>query len=152
MAYPLSRSSKQFAMRNPVMWLLVFVMMFNGGLIPFYMVIKNLHLMNTIWALVLPGVVNVFNVILVVNFFRYIPRELDESAAMDGAGPWYMLFRIYLPLSVPVLATITLFTIVGTWNEFFNGLIFTTSPDHMPLQTYVQSLIVQIDPTKVTAD
>ncbi|MFD0674595.1 carbohydrate ABC transporter permease [Cohnella sp. GCM10027633] len=151
LAFPLSRTTNQYALRNVWMWLLVFVMMFNGGIIPFYMVIKDLHLINSIWALVLPGLVNVFNVILVVNFFRSIPREIDESAGMDGAGPWRMLFQIYMPLSLPVLATITLFNVVNAWNEFFHGLILTTRPSHMPLQTYVQSLIVQIDPTKVTS-
>ncbi|ANE48247.1 ABC transporter permease [Paenibacillus swuensis] len=151
-AYPLSRETRDFKLRNVYMWLLLIVMMFNGGLIPLYLVVKNLNLIDSIWGLVLPMVVNVFNVILVVNFFRNLPKELDESASIDGAGPWYMISRIYAPLSLPVLATITLFTIVYTWNEFFQGMIFVNRPDNMPLQSYLQQLIVQIDPTRVTSE
>lgn len=151
-AYPLSRETRDFKLRNVYMWLLLFVMMFNGGIIPFYLMMKNLHLLDTLWGLVLPMVFNAFNIILVVNFFRNLPKELDESASIDGAGPWYMVFRIYAPLSLPVLATITLFTIVYTWNEFFLGMILVNKPSEMPLQSYLQQLIVTIDPTRVTAE
>jgi len=152
MAYPLSRTTKEFRMRNVFMWLLVFCMLFNGGLIPWYMTVKAYGLMNTIWALVLAGGVQVFHVILVVNFFRNLPKELDEAAHVDGAGPWYMLFRIYVPLSVPVLATITLFSIVYHWNEFFHGLVLMSSAERYPLQTYIQQLVVVIDTTSMTED
>ncbi|REE57427.1 multiple sugar transport system permease protein/putative aldouronate transport system permease protein [Paenibacillus taihuensis] len=147
MSYPLSRSVREFKLRNVYMWLLVFSMMFNGGLIPFYLVVRQMHLMNNFWVLVLPMLVNVFNVILIVNYFRSIPKELDESAAMDGAGPWYKAFRIYMPLSMPVLATTTLFLIVTVWNEFMLGLIFINHESGIPLQTYMQQLVVRIDPT-----
>jgi ABC-type glycerol-3-phosphate transport system permease component len=151
-AFPLSRDPKQFVLRNPVMWLLVFTLLFNGGLVPFYMTVRDAGLYNTIWALVLPLIVNVFNVILVINYFRSLPKELDESAAIDGAGPWQLLFKIYMPLSVPVMATITLFTIVNTWNEYLFGLIFTRSDDLIPLQTYLQTVFVKIDPTRMSVE
>jgi len=149
MAYPLSREPRDFGLRTPYMWAVVFTMMFNGGLIPTYMTVRDLNMIDTIWALVLPGAVSAFNVILLVNFFRGIPKEIEESASMDGAGPWYMLFRMYLPLSLPVIATVTLFVIVGHWNSFFDGLIYNNRPEHYPLQTYVQQLVVKIDPTRV---
>ncbi|ALS29955.1 ABC transporter permease [Paenibacillus sp. 32O-W] len=146
MAYPLSRSVKEFKLRNVYMWLLVFVMMFNGGLIPFYLIVKQMGLMNSFWVLVLPMIINVFNIILIVNYFRSIPKELDESASMDGAGPWYKAFRIYMPLALPVLATTTLFLIVAVWNEFMLGMIFIRNPEDVPLQTYMQQIVIRIDP------
>jgi ABC-type glycerol-3-phosphate transport system permease component len=152
MAYPLSRSVKQFRERNLIMWFMVFTMMFSGGFIPWFMTIKSYNLLDTIWALVLPGAVPVFSIILLINFFRNIPTELEEAGEMDGAGPWYLLLRIYLPLSVPALATITLFSIVGHWNSFFDGLILMNKPENYPLQTYIQQLVVQIKMENITAD
>jgi len=149
MAYPLSRETRDFRYRNVVMWLLLFVMMFNGGLIPGYMATKSLGLMNSFWVLVLPGLANVFNAILVMNFFRNLPKELDDCSSIDGAGPWRKLFGIYFPLSLPVLATITLFNIVGIWNEYFTAMIFITDQNLLPLQTYLQQMVVQIDPTQM---
>jgi ABC-type glycerol-3-phosphate transport system permease component len=143
MAFPLSRDSKRFYGRNVYMWAVVFTMLFHGGLIPWYTTIRSLGLIDTIWALVLPGAVPVFNVILLVNFFRNLPKELDEAAMMDGAGPWYTMVNIYIPLSLPALATVTLFSVVGHWNAFFDGLVLTHSPEHMPLQTYINTLMVQ---------
>lgn len=152
MAYPLSKSSKDFRGRNVFMWILIFTMLFNGGLIPWYQTIRSLHLINSIWALVLGGSVPVFNVILVVNFFRSLPKELEEAALVEGTGPWRMLFQIYLPLAVPVLSTITLFSVVYHWNEFFNGLILTTRQERFPLQTYIQQMVVVINTTNMTED
>jgi multiple sugar transport system permease protein/putative aldouronate transport system permease protein len=152
LAYPLSRQPSTFGHRNFWMWSLIFVLLFNGGLIPFYMTVKSYGLLDSLWALVIPTVVNVFNVILVINFFRSIPRELDDCANIDGAGPWRALVQIYMPLSIPVVATIILFNVVGTWNEYFLGLIFINSQELYPLQTYMQQLIVKIDPTAITPD
>ncbi|GGO02712.1 carbohydrate ABC transporter permease [Saccharibacillus kuerlensis] len=154
MAYPLSRSSQQFKARGVLMWILIFCMLFNGGLIPLYLTVKGLGLLNSIWALVLVGGAQtlVFNVILTVNFFRNLPKELDEAALVDGAGPWYSLFNIYLPLAVPVLATVTLFSIVYHWNEFLYGLIFMTREQYYPLQTYIQQLVVSVDPATMSED
>jgi putative aldouronate transport system permease protein len=145
MAYPLSKSSKDLPHRNVFMWILVFTMLFNGGLIPWYQTVKALGLINSIWALVLGHSVPMFNVILVVNYFRNLPKELEEAALVDGAGPWYMLVKLYIPLAVPVLATVTLFSIVYHWNEFFNGLILMSKSDHYPLQTYIQQMVIVID-------
>lgn len=146
MAYPLSRNAKQFPGRNIYMWFLVFCMLFSGGLIPLYITITTLGLQNTIWSLVLPGAVPIFNVILIMNFFRNLPKELDEAAVVDGAGPWYSLLRIYIPLAVPAMATVTLFSIVGHWNSFFDGLIYMSKSENYPLQTYIQQLVVNITP------
>lgn len=119
-------------------------MLFNGGMIPTYLLVKDLGLLNTIWALVLPGAVPIFNVILVMNFFAGVPKSLEEAAVMDGANPMQVLWKVYLPCSVPVLATIALFSIVGSWNDFFSGLIYITKVNNFPLMTYIQSLNVNI--------
>lgn len=145
MAYPLSRTKKQFPHRNLFMWALIFCMLFNGGTVPWYLTIRSYHLIDSIWALVLAGGLPVFNVILVVNFFRNLPPALEEAAYVDGAGPWRIFLRIYLPLSGPVIATVVLFTMVGYWNEFFQGLVLTTRQENYPLQTYIQQLVVSVN-------
>lgn len=145
MAYPLSRSTKHFKSRNVYMWVIIFTMLFSGGIVPWFMVISNLGLINSIWALVLPGAVPVFNVILLMNFFKGIPKELEEAAFMDGAGPLKILTHIYLPVSLPSLATIALFSIVGHWNNFFDGIILINDSEKIPLQTYLQQLSLTRD-------
>ncbi len=152
MAYPLSKTSREFKPRNIIMWILIFAMLFNGGLVPWYMTMKALGLTNNIWGLVLGGGLPVFNVILVMNFFRNLPKELEESAIMDGAGPWRILLNIYLPLSKPVLATILVFTIVYHWNEFFQAMVLMTKNDQYPLQTYIRSLTVVTDLSNMDAE
>lgn len=144
MAYPLSKSKGEFKGRSIYMNLLIFAMLFNGGMIPTYLVVRNLGLLNTIWSLVLPGAVPVFSVILMMNFFRGIPRALEEAAVIDGATPLQILIRVYLPISIPSLATVALFSIVGSWNDFFSGLIYMTRTANYPLMTYIQSLTVDI--------
>ncbi|MDD9268988.1 carbohydrate ABC transporter permease [Paenibacillus sp. GCM10023248] len=152
MGYPLSKNAKDLPYRNVLMWILVFTMLFNGGLIPWYQTVKSLGLINNIWALVLGNSVPVFSVILVINYFRNLPKELEEAALVDGAGPWYMLVKLFIPLAVPVLATVTLFSIVYHWNEFFNGLVLMSNADHYPLQTYIQQLVVIVDANTMTAE
>ena len=110
-------------------------MLFSGGIIPLFMVVSNLHLTNTIWALVLPGAVPVFNVILLINFFKGVPESLDEAARIDGASPIEILVKIYLPVSLPALATVALFSIVNHWNDYFSGLIYMSKSAMYPLQT-----------------
>ena len=149
MSYPLSKTSKEFRQRNVIMWLLIFVMLFKGGLVPWYLTMKSLGMINSIWGLVLGGGLPVFNVILVMNYIRNMPKELEESALIDGAGPWRILFSILLPLAMPVLATVLVFTIVYHWNEFFQGLVLMNKADHYPLQSYIRQVAVVIDPTKM---
>ncbi len=152
MAYPLSKTARQFRTRNFWMWILIFAWLFSGGLIPWYQTMKSIGMINNIWGLVLGNSLPVFNVILVMNFFRNIPKEIEEAALLDGAGPWDTLFRVYLPISKPVLATVTLFSMVYHWNEFFNGLILTTRQTSYPLQTYIQQMVVVINTSVMTQD
>lgn len=146
-AYPLSKSKRHFPQRNIYMWFFVFTMLFNAGLVPNYLLINKLGLLDTIWALVLPGAVPVFNMIIMMNFFKGIPEDLDEAASIDGASPLQVLIRIYLPLSLPALATIGLFTIVGHWNAFFDGMIYINTASKIPLSTYIQQLVVGVTDT-----
>ncbi|WP_420831097.1 carbohydrate ABC transporter permease [Paenibacillus artemisiicola] len=151
-AFPLSRTTKEFKLRNLFMWFLVFTMLFKSSLIPLYLTVQNLGMLNSIWSLVLPVAVPVFNVILLMNFFRSIPKELDQAAEIDGAGPWYLMLGIYVPLAVPALATVTLFSLVTHWNSFLDGLVFMSKTENYPLQTYIQQLVVQVDLSKVTGE
>lgn len=112
-------------------------------MIPWYMVIRQFGLLDSIWALILPGAVPVFSVILLLNFFREVPKELAEAAFIDGAGHWRTLLTIYVPLSKPALATLLLFSLVTNWNNWFDGLILMNNPDNYPLQTYIQTIAVQ---------
>jgi len=141
-AYPLSRTAKEFKGRNVFMWLFVFAMLFNGGLIPWYLNCLDLGLRDNIWALVLPGVVQIWSILLTMNFFRELPRELDEAAIIDGATHWDLLFRIYLPMSLPVLATVILFAMVGHWNAWFDGMVLINNSALVPLQTYMRRIVI----------
>ena len=152
MAYPLSKSARQFAPRNVIMWFLIFAWLFSGGLIPWYQTLKSLGMINNIWGLVLGNSLPIFNVILAVNFFRNLPKEIEEAALIDGASPWQIFLQIYLPLSKPMIATIALFSMVYHWNEFFNGLVLSTRQAYYPLQTYIQQQIVVINTTALTQD
>lgn len=143
MSYALSQEKENFPARNRYMWLLVFCMLFNAGLVPWYFAVKITGIMDTIFALVLPGAVPVFNVILLMNFFRNQPKEIRESAMLDGAGDLVMLLKIYIPLAKPAIATITLFSIVTHWNSFFDGLLLMNTSSKVPLQTYIQSLTIR---------
>lgn len=152
MAYPLSKTVKQLPLRNVIMWFLVFAMLFSGGLIPWYQTMKTLKLTNNIWGLVLGNSLPIFNVILVMNYFRNLPKEIEEAALIDGAGPWQIFFKIYIPLSTPVIATVALFSMVYHWNEFFNGLVLSTRQAYYPLQTYIQQMIVVINTANMNQD
>jgi putative aldouronate transport system permease protein len=142
-AYPLSHSKKEFPMRTLYSGVVVFTMLFSGGLIPSYILINRLHLMNSIWALVLPGI-PVFNVVIMMNFFRQIPVELREAAAIDGAGHFTILVRIMLPMSGAVIATLTLFCFVGHWNAWFDALIYMRDVAKYPLQNYIRSWVTRM--------
>lgn len=144
-AYPLSKEPRAFRQRPIYLWYFIVPMLIGGGLIPTYMTIRNYGLLDTIWALVLPSAVPVYHAVLLLNFFRVLPKELEESSVMDGAGHWTILFRIFLPLSLPALATITLFTMVGHWNSWFDGLIYMNRNENYPLQSYLQTIVVRPD-------
>ena len=153
MAYPLSKERSVFRARQVYIYLLLVTMLFSGGLIPIYMIVNAVGIVDTIWALVLPGAVPVFSVIIMMNFFRQVPKELEEAATVDGARQATILVKIYLPLSVPSVATVTLFSMVGHWNAFFDGLIYMNSPRNYPLQTYIQTLVLgQHDFTRLTVE
>lgn len=142
MAYPLSKTPDVFKGRTVFMWIVVFAMLFSGGVIPWFLVIRSLGLINKIWALILPGAVPIWNVILTMNFFRDIPKEMEEAAIIDGASHWRILFNVFVPISVPALATMTLFSAVGHWNAWFDGMILMTKSTMYPLQTFLRSVIV----------
>ena len=140
-AYVLSRDEQKFKCRKYYVWYFIITILFSGGLIPGYLIVKETGLINSIWSLVIPGAVPVFNVILLMNFFKSLPRELEEAAYIDGAGHWKTLLRVMIPVSKPGIATITLLMIVGHWNSWFDGLIYMNKPDNYPLQTYLQTII-----------
>ncbi|GHU77458.1 sugar ABC transporter permease [Clostridia bacterium] len=144
LGYALSRKRDTFRARNTFMWLIVFCMVFNGGTIPWYIRMRAYGMVDSIWGLVLCGSLPMFNVILIMNFFRNLPADVEEAAVVDGAGPWRILWGIVVPCSMPVLATVTLFVSVGYWNEFFQGLVLSTTEVHYPLQTYIKQLVVNI--------
>lgn len=138
--YPLSR--KDFVPRNIFMVILLITMYFNGGLIPTYMVVSRLGLTDTIWAMIIPGAVSVFNIIIMRTYFvTSIPDELFEAAQLDGASTAKYLFKVVLPLSKPVLAVITLFYAVGHWNDFYSALVYLKSQELMPLQSVLRSIL-----------
>lgn len=151
-SYSLSKEEHQFKGRTVYAWFIIITMLFNGGLIPTYLVVFRLGLLNHLAALILPSAVNVFNIILMMNFFRGIPKELEEASLMDGAGHFRTLFQIYLPISLPSIATLTLFTIVFNWNSWFDGLIYMTNYKEYPLATFLQTIITTGDYTKLTRD
>lgn len=125
-----------------LMWIVIVPMLFGAGLIPTYLLLKQLGLINSIWVLVVYGLVSPFNLILMRNFFWSIPREIEESARIDGAGDLRVLWHIILPLSKPVIATIGLFYGVAHWNDFFTGLFFLTDSSKFPLQVVLRSIII----------
>ena len=144
-AYPLSKDNQKLRARTVYTWFFFITMLVNGGLIPQYMTIKSVGILGTIWALVLPGAVPVFSMVLMLNFFRAIPEELEEAAFMDGASHWSILMKIYVPLSKASIATICLFALVYHWNSWFDGIIMMNKPDQYPLQSYLHTIIIQGD-------
>ena len=140
MAYPLT--FPDFKGKTLVTVILTITMFFGGGLVPFYLVILRLGLMDTIWALILPGAISAWTVIIFRTFFQSIPTSLRESAQIDGAGHFTVLGRIIIPLSKPLLATFTLFTVVAFWNDFFNALIFLRSQEKQPIQLFLRRILI----------
>jgi len=151
-AYPLSKEIKQFRFRTVYVWFFAITMFFGGGLIPTYIVVKETGLMNSIWALILPGALSVWHMVLLLNFFRNIPKEMEEAAFIDGAGHWRLLRSIVLPVSKPAIATVFLFTVVGHWNSWFDGILYMNSPEMYPLQTYLSTLVNSLNKISITVD
>jgi putative aldouronate transport system permease protein len=144
-AYPLSRPARRFKGRNLLMWLLLIGLFTDWGIIPWWLVIRSLGLMNKVGALVIPPAMAPMSVILMMNFFREIPEELDDAARIDGASHWRRLFNIYLPLSLPAIATLTLFSIVFHWNSWFDGMVLIYDVNRQPLQTFLRSVVIGLD-------
>ncbi|HBA48257.1 MAG TPA: ABC transporter permease [Lachnospiraceae bacterium] len=139
-AYPLSKM--HFRGRNWIMNLVIVTMLFSGGMIPSYMVITAYGLYDTYWALVLPALINPFNMIIIKKFFSGLPVELDEASYMDGANDMQIFTRVALPLSKPVIASISLFYGVGFWNDYFNAMIYLQTPEKFPIQIQLRSIIL----------
>ncbi|MBQ8088432.1 MAG: carbohydrate ABC transporter permease [Clostridia bacterium] len=140
-AYPLSKSKQRFGARNFFMSFYVFTMLFGGGLVPWFILMNNLKLLNSIWALVLPLAVPVSNMAILMNFMRSLPPEIEEAASIDGAGIFRILWSVLLPILKPSLATVGLFSFVNHWNDWFQGALFMNNPNNYPLQTYLQTLL-----------
>lgn len=139
-AYPLSR--KNLVHRRGWMIFILITMVFHGGLVPSYLLIRNIGLMDNMLVYILPGLITGFNVIILKNFFQSIPDSLAESARIDGASEWSILFRIYLPLSKPVLATVGLWTAVAHWNAWFDALLYINSDSKQVLQMFLQRVVI----------
>lgn len=142
MAYPLSKTNAQFRGRNIYANLMIFAMLFNGGMIPTYLVVRYTGLLNTFWAMILPCAVGTYYIILMMNFMKGLPEAISESAFIDGAGHWTTLTRIILPLCKPSIATVSLFIILQHWNSWFDGMLYIKDMSLKPLQTYLRSIVI----------
>lgn len=140
-AYPLSVDG--FRGKNVIMVFFLITMFFNGGLIPTYLLVKSLNLLNTMWAIILPGAIGVWNIILVRTFFRGLPEELKEAAKIDGASELQVFFKIVLPLSKPVIFVIALYAFIGQWNSYFDAMIYLEDQKLYPLQLVLRSILIQ---------
>lgn len=141
-AYALAR--QELVGRGIIMGLLIFTMFFDGGLIPTYLLVRDLGMFNTIWAMVIPGAASVWNIIVTMTFFKVtIPRGLEEAAEVDGASVFRTFWQIVLPLSAPIIAVMALFYGVGHWNQYFSGLIYLTDRDLFPLQLILREILIE---------
>lgn len=145
-AYPMSQPKTRFPARKYFVWLFMGTMLFSGGMIPTYLVVHGLGLIDTLWALVLPGSVGTYYIILMMNFMKALPDEITESAMIDGASHFTIMWRIVMPLCKPSVATVSLFIILGHWNAWFDGLIYIRKDSLKPLQTYLRTIIIK-DPS-----
>ncbi|AIQ57801.1 carbohydrate ABC transporter permease [Paenibacillus borealis] len=139
-AYPLSK--RNLPGISFFMVLFIFTMLFSGGLIPNYLLMRQLHLINNLWVLILPGMISVFNMLVIKSYYESLPEALEESARIDGAKTYTILFRIILPLSMPVIATIALFYAVGYWNDYFGPMIYINDTALKTLQLYLQDVVM----------
>jgi len=144
-AYPLSKTKAEFRPRAIFSWFFVITILFHPGIIPSYMIVFNTGFIDSLWALILPGALPVFSMLVVMNYMRSLPKELEEAAYIDGANHISTLVKVILPLCKPTLATVALFSFVHHWNSWFDGQLFMTSVDRYPLQTYLRTMIIQPD-------
>jgi len=149
-AYPLSR--RYFSGRGKVMMFVAFTMFFSGGMVPTYLLVKSLGLMNTRLAVVLPVAISTWNMIIMRTFFEGIPVELEEAAKIDGENDLGILARIMIPLSKPVIAVMVLFYAVGHWNSWFNAMLYINDTDKNPLQILLRKILIQFDQNTIMAD
>lgn len=151
-AYALSKPDSLFRGRTIYAWFFFLAMIFDGGIIPFYMMVKQLNMLDSFFSLVVPSAVQVFNIILLLNFFKQLPKELEESAMLDGAGYALLLWKVIVPVAKPAIATGVIFGMVGHWNAWLDGMMFMKLPEDYPLQTYVQSVIAGGNVTSGVSD
>ena len=147
-AYPLSKTDGRFKGRTVFTWFFLITMFLGGGLFATYFLYKQLGLLNSFLVYILPGACDVWFVLMLMNFFRGIPKEIEEAALIDGAGQFSVLFKLYIPLAMPSIATIILFTAIGQWNSWFDGIMFMNDPSKYPLLSYLYTMIISSDPTK----
>lgn len=140
MAYPLAR--KDLYGRRPVMLMVIFTMLFNAGIVPTFLIVKELHLTNTYWALIIPSAISAFNMIIIKNFFQQLPDGLEESAKIDGCNDLGILFRIVIPLSLPALATFSLFYAVTHWNTFLSAILYINDSKKWPIQVLLRQIVI----------
>ncbi|NOU62660.1 ABC transporter permease subunit [Paenibacillus sp. LMG 31461] len=140
MAYPLAR--KDLYGRRPVMLMVIFTMVFNAGIVPTFLMVKALHLTNTYWALIIPSAISAFNMIIIKNFFQQLPDGLEESAKIDGCNDLGILFRIVIPLSLPAIATFSLFYAVTHWNTFLSAILYINDSKKWPIQVLLRQIVI----------
>jgi putative aldouronate transport system permease protein len=140
MAYPLSK--KNFIGRRVILMLVLFTILFNGGMVPSFLVVRELGMLNTYWSVLIPGAISAFNLIILKNFFQQLPDGLEESAKIDGCNDLQVLIRIVLPLSLPAMATFTLFYAVGHWNTFFNAVLYLDDSHKWPIQVWLRQIVI----------
>lgn len=140
MAYPLARKDMDF--RRPILMLIVFTMLFSGGMIPTFLVVKQLGMINTYWSLLIPGAISAFNLIIIRNFFQQLPESLEESAKIDGCNDLSVFFRIVIPLSMPAIATFSLFYAVGHWNTYFHAVLYINDNTKWPIQVLLRQFVI----------
>ncbi len=137
--------------KNTIMLLILFTMYFSGGLIPLYMVVKSLGLLDTRFAMILPGAVSTYNLIIAISYFKSMPYELEEAAKIDGANDYLILFKIMVPLAKPIIAVIALYYMVAIWNNYFSALIYLSDRDLFPLQLVLREILIQNDTASIAA-
>lgn len=149
-AYPLSR--KNFSARNTIMMIIAFTMFFSGGLVPTYLLVRNLGLLDSRWAIIIPAAISTWNLIIMRTFFEGIPESLHEAAKIDGCSEFRILLTIIIPLSIPVIAVMVLFYAVAYWNSFFTAMMYLNDPKKYPLQIYLRKILIQYEQQDILQD